>query len=77
MCSGRGRSTWYYHNQGGWEYYIWGGVYRICFVFTDSLEVGGYVDVGNGEGYIEEVDAAGLAEDLPTKYFAGIVCVAN
>ena len=51
---------------------------RVRFVFSDSLEVGGYLHTGVGEGYISEAwTAARLAEELPNKYFAGVVCVAN
>ena len=28
-----------YYNEGGWKGQIWGGVERICFVFSDSLQV--------------------------------------
>ena len=30
-----------YTDQGGWDGNRWGEVTRICFVFSDSLEVGG------------------------------------
>ena len=52
---------------------------RACFVFSDSLEVGGYLGFGQGEGMIEEheLTAANLAVVLPTQCFAGIVCVAD
>ena len=59
--------------QGGWGGYTWGGVARDFFVFSDSLQVGGYLHAGNGEGYIQESGAASLARILPTKLFAGIV----
>ena len=29
----------YYHAQGGWNGCTWGGVRRIFFVFSDSLQV--------------------------------------
>ena len=38
---GRRRAT---HGQGGWDGHIWGGVERICFVFSDTLQVGGYLN---------------------------------
>ena len=60
------------------SYFTWAGVKRCCFVFSDSLEVGGYLYTANGEGKIIEVyTAAQLANLLPAKDFAGIVCVAN
>ena len=69
---------YHYHGQGGWNAYTWGGVYRQCFVFSDSLQVGGTLQVGGHEGLIsEEWTGAELARDLPNKFFAGIVCVAN
>ena len=67
----------YYYDHVGWEGATWGGVYRGCFIFSDSLEVGGYLEPGCGEGRIAEHDAAYLARVLPTKWFAGIVCVAD
>ena len=55
-----------------------GGVQRLHFVFSDSLQVGGYLGPSHGEGKIEEsMTMANLAVLLPTKYFAGIVCVAD
>ena len=42
------------------------------------MQVGGYLDAGHGEGRISEnMTAAQLAEDIPNKCFAEIVCVAN
>ena len=42
------------------------------------MEVGDYLHTGcGGEGVIQEYDAAELAVFLPTRYFAGIVCVAD
>ena len=39
---------------------------RVRFVFSDSLEVGGYLSAGFGEGEIaEHLTAADLAEVLP------------
>ena len=69
----------YYYNWGGWGGYTWGWVDRIRFVFSDSLQVGGsLVHADDGEGWIEEtLTAAGLAGELPNKYFAGIACVSN
>ena len=68
----------HYYDHGGWDEFTWGGVVRLCFVFTDSLEVGGYLDAGDGEGWVGEHNtAAELAALLPAKWFAGIVCVAN
>ena len=68
----------YYFDQGGWDAGTWGGVYRVCFVFSDSLQAGGCLHVGNWEGEISTVNSAALlAERLPNAYFAGIVCVAN
>ena len=78
---GRHRQTpgkYHYYDQGGWGYYTWGGVVRRRFVFSDSLQVGGTLQVGGHEGLIsEEWTGAELARDLPNKFFAGIVCVAN
>ena len=68
----------YYWNQGGWDGNTWGGVHRICFVFSDTLEVGGGLGAGDVEGVINDIDTgAQLAAFLPTQCFAGIVCVAN
>ena len=52
-------------------------MFRTCFVFSDSLEVGSFLGPGQGEGEITRLDAARMANILPTKCFAGIVCVAN
>ena len=58
--------------------FTWGGVYRLWFVFSDSLEVGGYMGSSFGEGWTaESMAVAYLAEYLPTGCFAGIVCVAD
>ena len=67
----------YYTEQGGWDGYTWGAAFRTCFVFSDSLEVGSFLGPGQGEGEITRLDAARMANILPTKCFAGIVCVAN
>ena len=67
-----------YRDQGAWDCYTWGGSERTRFLFSDSLEVGGYLYAGHFEGHIsEERTAAQLAVQLQTYYFAGIVCVAN
>ena len=42
----------YYLNQGGWDDYVWGGVFRLAFVFTDSLQTGGCLSIHDGEGEI-------------------------
>ena len=48
---------------------------RLRFIFSDSLQVGGYLHVDAGEGMIREaLTAAELAHRLPTESFAGIVC---
>ena len=60
----------HYKDQGGWEGWTWGGMDRECFVFSDSLQVGGSLHVGSHEGLISE-------SDLAIALFAGIVCVAN
>ena len=66
----------YYWDQGGWDGYIWGGVFRAFFVFSDTLEVGGYLHDADGEGNIsEDWIVADLFGDR--NLFAGIVCVAN
>ena len=68
----------YYYGLGGWDDYTWGGVWRICFVFSDSLQAGGSLFVSNGEGKFSSVHSvAWMAEFLPALYFAGIVCVAD
>ena len=68
----------YYSDQGGWNGNTWGGVERLCFVFSDSLQVGGFLHAtGRGEGFIAEHAAGNLARLLPAQCFAGIVCVAN
>ena len=50
---------------------------RYLFIFNDSLQSGGSPLISQGEGNIGFGSAAGLAEGLPNKYFAGIVCVAD
>ena len=50
---------------------------RTCFVFTDTLKVGGCLVSGFGEGDSQELGAPTLATLLPTQCFAGIVCVAD
>ena len=68
----------YYENQGGWDAYTWGGVKRVYFVFSDTLQVGGILDVGNGEGKIREsAPELRMSIALSPKLFAGIVCVAD
>ena len=67
----------YYRNQGGWDGCTWGGVYRSFFVFSDSLQAGGYLHAREGEGKIYASSAAMMATTLPNQYFAGIVCVAD
>ena len=47
---------------------------RAYFVFSDSLH--GCLFAGDGEGAINANSLAGLAETLPHRLFAGIVCVA-
>ena len=69
-----------YYNQGWWDgfaAFAWGRVERHAFVFSDSLEVGGFLGSDHGEGEIAELAAAALAEELLTMYFAGIVYVAD
>ena len=68
----------YYWGQGGWDghMYTWGGVERLIFVFSDTLEAGGYVAYSEWEGRIQDYGAA-YRRFLPTKFFAGIVCVAD
>ena len=54
---------------------------RTRFVFSDSLQVGGYLGANCGEGSIQcswiDNTGADLVALLPNMYFAGIVCVAN
>ena len=50
---------------------------RQVFVFSDWLQAGGCLGTGYGEGSIPEASAAYLAVALPTRLFAGIVCVAD
>ena len=69
-------TKYYYHDQGGWEGATWGGVERLIFVFSDTLEAGGYVAYSEWEGRIQDYGAA-YRRFLPTKFFAGIVCVAD
>ena len=75
------RQPWikdYYYDQGGWEGYIWDGVDRSFFVFSDSLQSGGCLYAGAGEGLISTTHStAEMAVVLPTQSFAGIVCVAD
>ena len=61
----------YYYEEGGWDEYTWGGVYRVCFLFSDSLQVGENLCVGDGE---EETDnkfcsATWMAKNLPNRDF--------
>ena len=66
----------YYKDQGGWV--AGESEKHAFFVFSDSLEVGRCVYAGAGEGLIcQYLTAAQLVMYLPTKWFAGIVCVAN
>ena len=68
----------HYWDQGGWDDFTWGGVEWLRFVFSDSLQVGGYLVAGHGEGRIGDgYTGAQLAALLPSKWFAGIVCVAS
>ena len=68
----------YYSNQGGWLGNTWEGVERHCFIFNDSLQVGGCLRADQNEGEIDEQLAAEeMAEKLSAGCFAGIVCVAN
>ena len=43
-----------YQGHGGWERGIWGGVERHFFLFSDSLQAGGYMHDGDREGRIDE-----------------------
>ena len=52
-------------------------MFRDAFVFVDSLEVGGFLHAGYGEGTIARLGAADLARLISAQYFGGIVCVAN
>ena len=70
----------YYYGQVGWVGDTWGGVCRVIFIFSDSLQVGGCLNAGGTEGRIYEgIDAvaAELGQTLQQKWFAGIVCVAD
>ena len=68
----------HYYDQGGWVGSTWDGVERLCFVFSDSLQAGGYLHPSWGEGEIREFwTAADLVGYLSTKWFAGIICVAD
>ena len=54
----------------------------MCFVFSDSLQAGGqiYLHVSGAEEMIgEHMTNAPIwvVEQRPTKWFAGIVCVAD
>ena len=51
----------HYKDQGGWEGWTWGGMDRECFVFSDSLQVGGSLCVGAGEGRIGEYTCSRLS----------------
>ena len=47
-------------------------------LFSNSLQAGGSLHVGDYEGGNSQVfSKAEMTRDLPNKYFAGIVCVAN
>ena len=70
----------HYFGQGGWVGCTWGGVVRSFFVFSDSLQSGGCLYAGAGEGLISTTHStAEMAVVLPTQAgsFAGIVCVAD
>ena len=48
------------------------------FIFSDTLQVGGYMHASGGEGEIDEVDTADeMAEMLPDERFTGVVCMAD
>ena len=69
-----------YCGQNGWDGFRWGGVGRTRFRFSDSLQAGRSLLVGEGEGKISITSAiqeTWMAEHIPTGFFAGIVCVAN
>lgn len=40
-----------YYNQGGWNGYIWNGIARYAFLFSDSLSTGRSTHAGTIEGY--------------------------
>ena len=62
-----------YYDQGGWSGYTWDGVERECFVFSDSLQVGGSLQVGDNEGWISEGwSKADMARELSNKPATGI-----
>ena len=68
----------YYNGQGGWERLTWGGVKRNRFVFSDSLQGGSIIHACDLEGELcNDLTGAKLAEELPVRWFAGIVCVAD
>ena len=74
------RQPWknYYKDQGGWDFFTWDGVVQLCFVFSDSMQVGGCLAAGGGDGAISAAfTAAYMAETLPWQFFAGTVCVAD
>merc|ERR1740130_1386936 len=68
-------ARYYYRDQGGWKNIMWEGVRRSCFVFSDTLEVGGYLRSAGKQGEICPGTAEDIEEVLVEKFFAGIVCV--
>ncbi|TMW60407.1 hypothetical protein Poli38472_000449 [Pythium oligandrum] len=56
-----------YYDACGWQGYMWGGVRRVRFRFSDSRETGGFKHAGFRDSYRPDVD-------LVTQDFAGIVC---
>ena len=51
--------------------YTWGGVERLIVVFSDSLQAGGSLHFGNGEGVIDHMEAARMMAFLTNHSFAG------
>ena len=40
-----------YYNQGGWSRYVWNGITRYEFIFSDTLDTGRSTHAGTIEGY--------------------------
>ena len=69
--------TEYYAGKGGWRGCSYGGRERRCFLFADSLEVGGCLQAAEDEGVFDKdhPTAAQLRATMPSNFFAGIVLI--
>jgi len=59
-----------YHNQGGWSGYVWEGLTRTQFIYSDSISTGNYKHAGNYEAHN---NTGGFT--ITTNSFAGFVLI--